>query len=1198
MSRFFLTLLLLFFSKTLAQEYNFKTYTTDEGLSNNSVLDIENAKSGALWIATWDGLNYFDGNTFTVFKHIANDNSSIAGNEIYQLVKDRENQIWIRTNKSISTYIGKGKFKNYTFSKRIRELHLSKNKIPIVSFLDDSYVIFKNDTFIASKKESIYRKNNMLVFKNLLLSKKPKLIINDVYKDDDNILFATRNNGLFVLKTLKNNFEIINYKKDLYSRFSIGSNEIEKIHTDVFGGIWLGFKDGGLSLIQKTTSGITTIVPHPKDFPHLPTETIRAIVKDGKNRLWLGYYTKGLYYFSEQTNYFLPFKIPKSEENADWNRIRSLYKTSDNALWVGTYAGIIRIYKDKLSYYSAEDYKLFPNNRTYSFFEKDDKLWVSCWGGVAKINLETLQFEDFKEQEKLNTFHIRKIYAYKNYLLLATKNNGIIQFNHTTGSLRNITEKEGLSGNSVFSIFHDKERRKFWISSLGGITIFNEKFEVIKTLTESEGLPSHMVYGLLDNENLVWASTTKGIAKIGKKEFLVNSMSFNEDWQAKEFSEGAHFKDTNGVLYFAGVKGLSFFLPEQLKINANLPILKVNVEGANEKLEVVKKSTDNFLKIKITPISYVNNANNKVLYRLQGYDKDWKIFNRQQILYEKLPAGNFVFEVKNSLDFSAKKEITYKVIIKKPFYLSSWFLGLLLICCMSLVLYYVYRRNKLSKEYKRTLELEIEKRTQTINNQKTELLKLHNSIKNNEFEIDKFKTFVIKKFKQPLTIILENVSSSLIQPEKKEVIIEETKGLINKVIKWNYLENITNLGSFKKVLISFETIKLSFLQYKQHFTDVGIDYKVITTNELNFIEIDLVRYKLLIQYLLNDIIKFDKKNTQLRVELNSENKKIVIKLMSNNTILKDNIEYIQKFSPYYKAFLQILEDLEGQATINNNLENLLITIKLPIQKESIEIKKEVEETLNSISLNAIDLPDDKTIFLVHGSKEDFNVASCILESSENYLVFESDENNVHKLIHKTKRFNALILYNVSFSNKLVNLLNSIHKNNSIPTIYISEEIDYSLQEKITTFNINEIIQLPASKKLVTNKIEKVLHNFLEKSKQETVKPKATSPNEKLVNKALKVIKKNYGNTNFNVDYLVNELAISRVKCYRMFKEVLNQSPLDVIVQYRMQIATELINTTSLNISEISLECGFNDPKYFSKVFKKYYGINPKNYKNK
>ena len=71
-----------------AQQIKFENFSTHHGLSNNSVMDIENDEDGGIWIATWDGLNYYDGTTFTIFKHNITNSQTISSDYITKLEKD------------------------------------------------------------------------------------------------------------------------------------------------------------------------------------------------------------------------------------------------------------------------------------------------------------------------------------------------------------------------------------------------------------------------------------------------------------------------------------------------------------------------------------------------------------------------------------------------------------------------------------------------------------------------------------------------------------------------------------------------------------------------------------------------------------------------------------------------------------------------------------------------------------------------------------------------------------------------------------------------------------------------------------------------------------------------------------------------------------------------------------------------------
>ena len=108
--------------------------------------------------------------------------------------------------------------------------------------------------------------------------------------------------------------------------------------------------------------------------------------------------------------------------------------------------------------------------------------------------------------------------------------------------------------------------------------------------------------------------------------------------------------------------------------------------------------------------------------------------------------------------------------------------------------------------------------------------------------------------------------------------------------------------------------------------------------------------------------------------------------------------------------------------------------------------------------------------------------------------------------------------------------------------------------------------------------------------------KSESPDKKFIDKALKVIKENYTNPDFDVTEFIDMMGISRSLLHKKLKNLAGQSASRFIRVYRLNIARELIIKNrvnhSLNISEIAYEVGFNDPKYFTRCFTKYFGTQP------
>lgn len=87
-----------------AQTYQHKTYTTKDGLSNNTVTYAVKDNKGFLWIGTNNGLNRFDGNAFDHFFNNPADSTSIASNEIHNLFINSKKQLWVTTMAGLSLY--------------------------------------------------------------------------------------------------------------------------------------------------------------------------------------------------------------------------------------------------------------------------------------------------------------------------------------------------------------------------------------------------------------------------------------------------------------------------------------------------------------------------------------------------------------------------------------------------------------------------------------------------------------------------------------------------------------------------------------------------------------------------------------------------------------------------------------------------------------------------------------------------------------------------------------------------------------------------------------------------------------------------------------------------------------------------------------------------------------------------------------
>jgi len=80
----------------------FDRYTREDGLSQASIFDIYQDSLGYLWLATQDGVNMFDGETFRVFRQIPFDETSMLGSWARFVFEQRDGTIWVATNDGLS----------------------------------------------------------------------------------------------------------------------------------------------------------------------------------------------------------------------------------------------------------------------------------------------------------------------------------------------------------------------------------------------------------------------------------------------------------------------------------------------------------------------------------------------------------------------------------------------------------------------------------------------------------------------------------------------------------------------------------------------------------------------------------------------------------------------------------------------------------------------------------------------------------------------------------------------------------------------------------------------------------------------------------------------------------------------------------------------------------------------------------------
>jgi AraC-like DNA-binding protein len=97
--------------------------------------------------------------------------------------------------------------------------------------------------------------------------------------------------------------------------------------------------------------------------------------------------------------------------------------------------------------------------------------------------------------------------------------------------------------------------------------------------------------------------------------------------------------------------------------------------------------------------------------------------------------------------------------------------------------------------------------------------------------------------------------------------------------------------------------------------------------------------------------------------------------------------------------------------------------------------------------------------------------------------------------------------------------------------------------------------------------------------------------------ATQTVEKKIMNENYNLEMFANDLFMSKSKLTKKIKLTTGLTPIEFIRDIKFNYAFRLFRDTDLSIKEIAYSSGFNDPKYFTRCFKRAYGMSPKEYKS-
>ena len=1029
---------------------------------------------------------------------------------------------------------------------------------------------------------------------------------------DDNMWIGTYFGGINIFK---NDYKQFLHYRAGYSDHLLKGKAIRKIvqeNNEIF---WIATEDGGLNRLNVRTGEIKRI-KHPT-----LKDNIHALLLDPSTQdLWIGMFNGGITRYNLKKQTFKSYNV-NDHVGLESDLVFSVIQDKEGIVWLGTTRGL-RFFNKTISNFDQLSHNQLSSTFIYTLFvDSKNNIWIgSRTLGLFRYNKKTGEIKNWSGDEStagLADNFITTIFEdSRKRIWIGTNNGGLHQLNPESDTIINMDEKLSLNESCIYGILED-EQHKLWISTNNGLICLDYAKSKFERYTTDEGLPVNQFN---------YSSCLK--AKNGRLYFgTVNGLiSFNPE------EVGKNINQLNIVL-------LNLYIGSHVVTSKEEDSpLSTNIDDTKKIVLTAKQARSFSLEYAAISLGHTNNISYAIT--LEGIDHEWSYVNKQRrVVYSGLPHGTYTFKVRASTnkDWENAAIRTLKVVILPPFYLSNLAFFIYFVLAM-IVLYITFRIISIRVAEKNTMRIErLEK----------ENIKTMNAIK-----IDFF-TSVSHELKTPLTLIvsplqsvIEDAGLSLKLKTRLQSVLKNTQRmvkLIEELITFNKIESGQTQLYFQKGN-PLEFIEEIYFLYKDAATRKGINFELHLENNEEEVWYSLSSVEKIVNNLLSNAIKFTPDGGTVTLSaaiIEQDDKDIRLKIEVSDTgigIVKEELENI--FTNYYQTRRGQNFNPNGWGIGLALTQNLVKLHKGTITVESEAGKGTRFNVLLNVNGDAFSVKDKSDVkadqsFLINYNYQN----SDFFEQTQTQSVEEADAESQFD-----SRYSLLV---VDDNKELADFLTEIFSTSFNVTTAANGEEALKLARKLNPDLIISDIMMPVmdgitlcstlKNDLITSHIPVILLTakqgyqniilgyesgadmYIEKpfnahaielqvqnmlrTRDQNRKTLRDDPDlnisgmvknprdEKLLTRLKQFVEENIDNDNLSVVDLTKELGISRTVLHVKMKNLLDMPISEYIRNIRLNQAKKYL-LEGLNVSETAYKTGFSDPNYFSKSFKKKYGLTP------
>lgn len=1006
--------------------------------------------------------------------------------------------------------------------------------------------------------------------------------------------------------------------------------------------LWVANKKGFIRIFNPDKSLKGYLTPEGKISRQAVSfaSNIYCFLEDEQGDIWLGSKWDGIFRLKRKENGDFRVESYTHKEDDPYslshNSIYCIYQDCRHRIWIATHGGGLNLLQESpegkarfvhsgnlLKGYSQDKF-----TKTRIIKEVNNTILVGTTEGLITFPCQFERPEDIR-------FH---------------------------ANVRQPDTASSLSSNDVIYIYTDSRQQTYVLTFTGGINqIVSDSLLTdhirFKTYTKQNGLVSDLVLSMIeDAQKNLWIVSENTIAKFDPEVGTFDH--YSEKYLQKEiyFSEAAPVIQHNQLILGtdAGILRInptslskSTYAPPIVFTGLRLQGIQQTVD-INDLEELRLNPDERNVTIQFAALDYIDPTAINYAYRLKGLEENWnEVDNSRTASYINLSPGEYEFEIRSTNSDGVWTSNTRRLsIIVVPTFWETYWATLLYAVFFVLstttivfIILYIYRlRHQINLE-QQLANIKLRFFTDISHELRTPLTLITSPI-GEVLEHEQLSPGARKH----LTLVHSNTERML--------------RLINQILDFRKIENKKMKLMLEKIEIN-ALLRKVMENFQLIAEEKHIDFRLQTEQESIYSWIDQDKFEKIVFNLLSNAFKYTPANKSITVHSFTEGSSLVVSVNDEGigidpkkqqtlfqrfeTLVRSNI--LQPSSGIGLSLVKELIELH-QGSIRVNSETGVgseFIVTLPLGRQVYEGKENTEFILNDApSADANRECENKEVKPIAANDAEEKPVNDAVEEPVTVLIVEDNTElrsflndilcGTYRVIEATNGQEGLEQALQSMPDFIISdvmmpvmdgldMVKAIKGNRDvchIPIILLSAKS--SLDDRISGLEqgIDDYITKPFSSTYLKTRIKSLLRQ--RKSLQElylkqwSEKPReAPAPayleiepsmpqiipfDEIFMKKVMEIMDARMDDSNLTIDEFAQKLGMGRTVFYQKLKSIVGLSPVDFIREMRIKRAKQLIETGEYNVSTIAYMTGFNDPKYFSKCFKKKYGMTPSEFQNK